>query len=59
MGLFRRNKPEPKKCPQCMQLLDPDALVCDMCGFDMRELQPVVAGGPTASTAEERFEPKH
>jgi hypothetical protein len=42
-----------------MQLLAPDALVCDMCGFDTREFQPVTAGGPTASAAEERLEPKH
>jgi hypothetical protein len=41
-----------------MQLLAPDALVCDMCGLDMRELQPVNAGGPTASTAEEELESK-
>ena len=59
MGLFRRNKPEPKKCPQCMQLLDPDALVCDMCGLDMREVQPAIAKErPTVSTGEERL-PTH
>lgn len=59
MGLFRRTKPEPKPCPRCMQLLDPDVLVCDMCGLDMRELQPVAAGGPAARTADERLHPKH
>jgi hypothetical protein len=42
-----------------MQLLDPDVLVCDMCGLDMRELQPVAAGGPAARTADERLHPKH
>jgi hypothetical protein len=44
MGLFSRNKPEPKPCPQCGQLLKPDALECDMCGLDMRELSPAPAG---------------
>jgi hypothetical protein len=44
MGLFSRNTPDPKPCPRCSQLLEPDALVCDMCGLDMREAQPVTAG---------------
>jgi len=45
VAIFRRKKPEPKPCPQCGQLLSPEALVCDMCGLDMRELQPTPAGG--------------
>jgi hypothetical protein len=40
MRFFQRKKREPKLCPQCHQLLEPDALECDMCGFDMRDLQP-------------------
>jgi hypothetical protein len=58
MGLFKRNKPEPKPCPRCMQLLDPDTVVCDMCGLDLRELEPVTAGGP-AETTEERLHSNH
>jgi hypothetical protein len=47
MRFFQRKKQEPKVCPECHQLLDPDALECDMCGFDMREAQP--AGTQTGS----------
>jgi len=47
MGFFQRNKHEPKVCPQCHQLLEPDALECDMCGFDMREAQ-----GETQATSD-------
>jgi predicted amidophosphoribosyltransferase len=55
MSLFHRNKPDPKPCPQCAQLLESDALVCDMCGLDLREAQPVTAGAP-AATAEEQLD---
>ena len=43
MGIFKRHKP-PQRCPQCGQLIDADALECDMCGFDMREAQPTPVG---------------
>ena len=40
MPFFQRRRREPNVCPQCHQLLDSDALEGDMCGFDMREVQP-------------------
>jgi RNA polymerase subunit RPABC4/transcription elongation factor Spt4 len=43
---FERKKREPVVCPQCHQLLEPDALECDMCGFDMRAVQ---VGGTEAA----------
>jgi predicted amidophosphoribosyltransferase len=40
MRLFNRNPTEPVRCPQCGEPLPPQALVCNMCGLDMRERQP-------------------
>jgi hypothetical protein len=45
MSLFHRNKPTLIACPQCSQLLEVDTLECDMCGYDLREAQPVGVGG--------------
>ena len=54
MGFFHRNKREVRPCPRCHQLLESDVLVCDMCGFDMRELEPattMAAGSDPAPRA--------
>lgn len=42
MGLFKRKKEEQRlvPCPSCSQLLAVDALECDFCGADLRELPP-------------------
>ena len=39
-------------CPHCCQLIAPDALTCDMCGADLRELpdEKRAAGGFKAQT---------
>jgi hypothetical protein len=53
MGLFNRKlKPEQLvPCPRCLQLLEPDAVECDMCGLDLREDEPVRSGSPDAAEA--------
>jgi hypothetical protein len=56
MSLFGRNKPDPKPCPRCGQLLESDALVCDMCDLDMREAQPVAVGAPPATAGEAQLD---
>jgi RNA polymerase subunit RPABC4/transcription elongation factor Spt4 len=38
MRLFKRTKPQGSLCPRCSQIVtDPDALVCPMCGWDVRD----------------------
>ena len=40
--LFKRDKDEPAEvpCPNCQVLVAADALECDVCGWDQREMPP-------------------
>jgi hypothetical protein len=46
MRLFKRKKPQGSLCPRCSQLVtETDALVCPMCGWDLRDAYQ----GPTSA----------
>jgi len=48
MRFFRRkSEQELVPCPQCSKLLRADAVECDLCGADLRELATVQRTQPT------------
>ena len=48
MRFFRRkSEHELVPCPQCSKLLRADAVECDLCGADLRELATVQRTQPT------------
>lgn len=51
MRLFNRHKNEPAEvpCPNCQVLVAADALECDVCGWDQREMPPQRAEAPDRS----------
>jgi len=54
VDFLRRKKQELRPCPRCHQLLEADVPVCDMCGFDMRELQSAGNGASSEERASAR-----
>jgi hypothetical protein len=42
MGFFKRRQDEPTEvpCPNCQVLVSTEAVVCDVCGYDLRERSP-------------------
>jgi hypothetical protein len=52
MGLFKRKKDEAiKTCPQCCQIVSPEATECDLCGADLTETKPEAASPSPTATA--------